>query len=298
MSVLPQDPGWSVVYQAGAQIGELPIWEPFNNCLYWTDLYGPTLNEFSLGSGFNRSWVMPEMTGGYGLFPEASGALVSTSAGVYVLDFATGLTHRRFEAPYDQEHFRFNDGRTDPRGRLWLGANRKPRSGKPDGSGGFWRLDREGWSDSFDGVTIANGLAFSPLGDLMYIADSTNDQIIAFSYDPDAGRIGERRVFATTPPGGFPDGAAIDIEGGYWSALFNGDLIIRFDAAGRLDRVLSSPVPQPTMVAFGGPGLRTMFLTTSRRFMPEDERARFPLAGAIFSCQLDIAGIAEPHVAR
>src|SRR5207249_752907 len=115
-------------------------------------------------------------------------------------------------APYDTEHFRFNDGRCDPRGRLWLGTNRKPRSTQRDGSAGYWRLDPNGLTRAIDGITIANGLAFSPTGDVLYLADSPTDRITAYDYDLDTGTPSNERVFAEVPSGGFPDGGNVDSE--------------------------------------------------------------------------------------
>jgi sugar lactone lactonase YvrE len=166
----------------------------------------------------------------------------------------------------------------------------------PAGSAGYWRIDHDGLTQVVGDITIANGLAFSPAGDVMYIADSPTDRITAFDYDLETGTPSNRRTFAATPCGGFPDGGTVDADGGYWSALFNGDCIVRFDRDGRLDRTLRSPVPQPTMVAFGGPELDTLYLTTARRFLPEDERQAFPLAGGIFACRVDVTGVPEPHV--
>jgi len=287
---------WRCIVDAACGVGEMPIWASGTGCLYWLDLYGPTINELELASGSRRAWQLPDMPGAYGLRRGDSSCVIATASGIYGLDLASGAIMLVRAAPYDQEHYRFNDGRCDPAGRLWFGTNRKPRSARPAGTASYWRLDETGLHEEIRGVTIANGIAFSPAGDLLYLADSPNDQILVFDYDPATGAVASRRVFATLEPGSFPDGAAVDAEGGYWTALFNGDRIVRLSADGALDRELPSPVPQPTMVSFGGANLRTLFLTTARRFLTEQESAAAPLAGGIFACDLDIAGIPEPRV--
>jgi sugar lactone lactonase YvrE len=293
-----QDPAWRCVVDAGAGVGEVPTWEASTGRLYWLDPYGPTIDEIDPVSGARRSWVLPDMPGSYGLRPGGSGCVVATMSGIYDLDFAAGTVTMRYAAPYDQQNYRFNDGRCDPAGRLWFGTNRKPRSECADGTASFWRVDEDGPREQIRGITIANGIAFSPAGDLMYIADSPNDQILVFDYDTATGTAANRRTFATTQAGSFPDGAAVDRDGGYWVALFNGDRVVRFTADGVPDIEIPSPVPQPTMVSFGGPDLGTLFLTTARRFLTDQERASFPLSGGIFACELGVAGIPEPHVSR
>jgi L-arabinonolactonase len=291
-----QGTGWRCIADAACGVGEMPVWAPGTDSLYWLDLYGPTLNQVDLASGSRRAWQLPDMPGAYGFRQGDKSCVIATASGIHDLDLASGDCALIQAAPYDQEHYRFNDGRCDPAGRLWFGASRKPRSGRPAGTASYWRLDETGLQERIPGVTIANGIAFSPAGDVLYLADSPNDQILMFDYDPATGAVTDRRVFATLEPGSFPDGAAVDAEGGYWTALFNGDRIVRISADGALDRELASPVPQPTMVSFGGADLRTLFLTTARRFLTDQESAAAPLAGGVFACYLDIAGIPEPRV--
>jgi len=287
---------WRCVADVGAGVGEVPTWDPLTGRLYWLDLYGPTLSAADAAGKFIGTWTLPDMPGSFGLRPDGQGAVVATASGVYDLAFGSGTLARLHEAPYDQSDYRFNDGRCDRQGRLWFGTNRKPRSLKPAGSASFWRLDRDGLSEQFSGITIANGIAFSPAGDTMYIADSPRDEIVVFDYDRSAGKVSGRRTFATVPGGSFPDGAAIDSEGGYWVALFNSARIARFLPSGKLDRVVESPVPQPTMICFGGPGLTTLYLTSARRFLSEAAAASAKLSGGIFACPIDVAGLAEPYV--
>jgi L-arabinonolactonase len=289
-------PSWTCVIEAKAGVGEVPTWETATGSLYWIDLYGRTLNEFQPSTGERRSWKVDGMPGYFALRPGGGACVVATSKAIVELDLATGVITPLFDAPFDKKQFRFNDGRCDRSGRLWIGTNLLPSSRQPAGSASFWRADERGLAEGIPGVTIANGTAFSPAGDRMYVADSSTDTIWALDYDTSDGSVANRRTFATLMEGDCPDGATVDSEGGYWIALFNAGQIVRFTPDGEVDQVLPSPVPQPTMVCFGGADLQTLYLTTARQFLDRGTLDLYPLAGGIFSCEVDFTGVPEPHV--
>jgi sugar lactone lactonase YvrE len=207
------------------------------------------------------------------------------------------------EAPYDHRTTRFNDGRCDGAGRFWAGAMFEPRTTE---SADMFCLERGkvrlGWGVAGgQGVKVSNGLAFSADGRSVFQADTPNHVIYRFEFDAGTGRVGNRQAFARCPDNrtesnyaGRPDGAAIDADGHYWSAQYEGSRVLRYSMQGEITGVVHMPVRRPTMVAFGGPGLRTMFITTAREGASAEELAAYPQSGGLFACDVGVAGRAEP----
>jgi sugar lactone lactonase YvrE len=148
------------------------------------------------------------------------------------------------------------------------------------------------------GLTISNGLAFSPDGRTMYHTDTPTLTIHAYDFDPASGTPANRRVFAAfTAETDRPDGAAVDSEGCYWTALYRGGRVVRLSPAGRVLAEYAVPAMCPTMCAFGGADLRTLYVTTARQFRDADELARLPQSGGLFALQVDVPGCPEPAFA-
>ena len=293
----PESPQWQLLCDTGALVSECPIWVDNEQSLYWIDMYGASLNCTIASSGATRSWSLPERVGSFAL--RAGGALLALRSGLLDLDFADGQLSQRAAAPYDPRSYYFNDGRCDRTGRFWAGTSRAPES-TTAAPGAFYRVDENGAECRFDGFATANGIAFSPDGCTMYTADTPGNVIYAYDFDGGAGEASARRVFARLGLGQYPDGAAVDSEGGYWIALVGSGRVVRFTPKGVLDRVLEAPSRFPTMIAFGGLGLRTMFLTSSRKYLDrltQAEREREKHAGAVWRCELDARGLPEPWLA-
>jgi L-arabinonolactonase len=290
--------GWEVWADVRTGVGECPMWEPALGAIFWVDLYGPTLSSSSGPGEAVRTWTLPSMPGAFAFPADGPGAIVALDASIAHLDLVGGGTTMLVAAPYDPLKFRFNDGRCDAAGRFWVGTNRQPGSGEPRGSAAFYRLDDRGLVRVVDGVTIANGLAFSPDGSTMYVADTIAHRLWAFDYDLASGTPSRRRVFADLEEGSLPDGAAVDEDGGYWVAMYGAGVVVRFTPDGRQDRVIEAPVSRPTMVAFGGPDMSTLFLTTAHRFADPESLTRQPSLGAVFHRDVGARGTAEPRFAH
>jgi sugar lactone lactonase YvrE len=247
-------------------------------------------------TGRTQTWPMPVRIGSLALRAGGERALVALADGLYDLDLTSGRLAKLHDGPYDQANYAFNDGRCDRQGRFWVGTARLPGSAVPDGGAHFYRLDREGPKRLIGDLTIANGIAFSPEGRTMYLANRPKWEILAFDYDLATGTPSNRRRFARVPEGEIPDGAAVDREGGYWIAMFRSGRIYRFAPDGRLDRDIRAPVSLPTMVAFGGPDYRHLYLTTGRRQLDAEGLKREPRAGGIFRCEIGVCGLPEPRL--
>jgi sugar lactone lactonase YvrE len=180
---------------------------------------------------------------------------------------------------------RMNEGGCDPDGRFWCGSMAYDQA---PGAAALYRLDPDGSARTvLEGVTISNGLDWSPDGSLAYYDDTATHRVDVFDYDRDTGLTG-RRPFVRLPDGGNPDGLTVDAEGGVWVALFGGGAVHRYTPAGVLDVVVELPTAQVTACTFGGPRLDQLFITTSREGMgPDDD----PPAGALFRADVGGAGL-------
>jgi sugar lactone lactonase YvrE len=172
---------------------------------------------------------------------------------------------------------RFNDGKCDAAGRLWAGTMSTAR--RP-GDGRLYRVGAGGDAVvAIPSTTISNGLGWSPDNTLFYFVDSTSQAIDVFDFDLDGGEIANRRRFAAIDPGdGLPDGLTVDAEGGVWVCLFGGGCVRRYDPAGRLDAAVELAISKPTSLAFGGPRLDRLYVTSA-------------LGGAILEIEPGVRGL-------
>ena len=233
--------------------------------------------------------------------------------GIYLAREWGGPLLRLAAAPYDTAKLRFNDGKCDAQGRFWAGSLYEP---KGQALGALYMLDGQGLhpmlggtkDGAHDGVVTANGLAWSPDGRTAYWADTAAHQIRAFDFDAASGQLSNARVFYQAPPkpaagvwgsempntpryGGRPDGAAVDSEGCYWSAQYEGGRLLRLSPTGEVLAEVRTPVPCSTMPCFGGPDLKTLFVTTARHGRSPQELAQYPEAGCVFATRVEVAGV-------
>jgi sugar lactone lactonase YvrE len=270
--------------------------------LYWVDISGRTINRFDPATGENAHWPMPCEPGCIGL--AVSGGLVAALRdGFYRFYPADARLEKIADAPYDTSQMRFNDGRCDAAGRFWAGAMFEPRTSEAAAVHCLERSNvRHGWgSEEKLGVKVSNGMAFTIDGRHVFQSDTPNHVIYQFPFDVKTGAIGARREFARQPDnrtdqnyGGRPDGAAIDCEGNYWSAQYEGRRALRFSPQGEITGIVHVPSKRVTMVAFGGADLRTLYITTAREGATPSELMTDTQAGGIFACELEVAGRAEP----
>jgi sugar lactone lactonase YvrE len=164
----------------------------------------------------------------------------------------------------DRPQNRFNDAACDARGRLWAGTLSTVRA---PGTAALYRFEAGGAPErALVGATVSNGLDWDADATRLYYVDSVTQSVDAIDFDLDRGRLGARRVFVRMDPAhGMPDGLCVDSEGGVWVALFGGGAVRRYDTAGRLDLHVALPVSHPTSLAFGGPDLRELYVTSARR---------------------------------
>lgn len=289
--------GWQRLPAPPALLGESPFWHPDEAALYWCDIPGQALHRWHPGTAAHRQWALPSEPGCCAPLPDGQ-LLLAMRDGLFRFDPASGERACLAEPPYDPATERFNDGKADARGRLWVGTIYEPRTPPLAAlyrfAGG--RLDRIAGD-----VTVSNGLAFSPDGGTLYWTDTTAHRISALDLDGAAGTVSRQRVFAEFPLkqagqdlrhyGGRPDGAAVDAEGAYWVAMFEGQRLLRLAPDGHLLQDVPLPVRCPTMPCLGGPDLRTLYVTTARQNRPADELAAQPWAGSVLQMRVEVPGL-------
>ena len=282
-----------LVLDARAEVGESPVWDATTSRLWWTDIPARRLHCFDPASGANESFDAPGRVGCFAL-ARTGGLVVAMEHGFYRLESVSGVHEPLFEPETDRPENRFNDGRCDRRGRFLASSMHEPRT-LPQGA--LWQLDpQKGGRLLAAHALVGNGLAFSPDDRFMYWSDSRRHRVFRFEYDIETGSAWNQRLWLESDDSqGRPDGAAVDVDGCYWSARFRGSRVIRFTPDGRIDREIRLPVSQVTMCAFGGPDLRTLYITTARENLDDAALAKEPLAGGIFAVDAGVQGLPEPR---
>jgi L-arabinonolactonase len=273
-----------------AGLGESPLWDERNGLLYWIDIAGREIGALSVTT---RGWATlptPYKYGSLALTSTPGRLLAATAQGLEVIRLTDGgveVVRSIGDPESDVAGNRFNDGKTDRRGRFWTGTMDDAEVGRRTGS--MYRLDPDGTiSRAWGDVGIPNGLCFSPDGRTMYTADSDDGELREADYDPDSGQPGPRRVLARCEGAGVPDGSTVDAAGGIWNAEWGASRVVRYLPDGSVDAVIDVPATQPTCPAFGGPGLDLLFVTTAKRGNDPG-----PHGGSILVYEVDVAGIAE-----
>ena len=286
-----------VAVASAAVLGESPVWHPREQVLYYADIAGHRLQRFDPVSGELRHWAFETDLASFAPMLGAR-LLLAMRDGLWHFDPTTGERALAAEPDYDPKTERFNDGKCDPQGRFWVGTIYEPRD--PPLASLSCLADGK-LTKRLDGVTVLNGLAWSPNGRTMYWSDTKAHTIYAADFDPQGGTLSRQRVFASFPLkhagqvldtyGGRPDGAAMDAEGCYWAAMFEGQRIVRLSPEGELLREVKLPVRCPTMPCFGGPDLKTLYITTSRENRPQTELIEQPYAGCVLALEVDVPGL-------
>jgi len=286
--------GLRVVVPAANAIGESPVWSVREQALYWVDVEGKLVQRFVPGSGVLDRWSVPEVTSSIGLRRQG-GLVAATRAGFAFLDTETGAVTPIVHPEAEVFGNRFNDGKVDRRGRFWAGT--KNLQNTPDPTGAVYRLDIDGSARRIDdGISCTNGIAWSPDDRTLYLCDTWIRRIYHYAFDAQTGDVGHRRLLIElTAELGYPDGLTVDADGFLWSAHYNGWRITRYAPDGRVDQVVRMPVQHVTSLTFGGPDLRTLFVTSASARLSAEARADQPDAGHLFAFEPGVTGLPEPE---
>jgi sugar lactone lactonase YvrE len=302
---------WQTVSPERFQLGESPFWHPREQTLYWVDIPGKKVCRANVYMGTVDSWDMPSEPGC--IAPAASGGLViARRDGVFRAREWRGELELITTLPYDTAAVRANDGKCDALGRFWVGTIDEPKASR---AGALFSIDcRDGRAPRVTqhagNALTGNGLGWSPDGRTTYWADTPNHTIHAWDFDVQANTLSAHRVFQQLPAKqadwqwdasrgtnglppyqGRPDGAAVDVQGNYYAAMFEGQRICKFAQDGRLLAEFAVPAMCPTMPCLGGEDGKTLHVTTARYKRSADELAAFPQSGCVFSTRVDVPGL-------
>ena len=295
---------WRSVVPDTYGLGESPLWHPQEQTLYWIDIAARQILRANVYMGTVQAWDMPCEPGC--IAPAASGGLVlALRHGIFRAQEWGGALEPVVILDYDTATVRANDGKCDAQGRLWVGSYDETKSVH---AAALYCIDgREGPSPTVTrkvaGALSGNGLAWSPDGKTLYWADTSSHRIDAWDFDGVTGALLQRRLFQHFDPkpanwtseqggyGGRPDGAAVDVEGNYFVAMYEGARVCKFAPHGQLLAELPTPAQCPTMVCFGGEDFKTLYLTSARKGRGATELERFPMSGGVFACRLDVPGL-------
>jgi sugar lactone lactonase YvrE len=276
------------VIEVGDQLGEGPHWDERSGELLWVDITQGRIHAWSPPDGRVRTEALGAEVSAVIPRAAAPGYVVAAGHRLLLRDGEDERTLAVVEEGVPDN--RFNDCKCDRQGRLWAGTMSKTRA---PGTAALYRLvPGRDLERVIDGTTISNGIAWSPSGDTMYFIDSTTQSVDAFDFDAATGDMSDRRTLIEIDEAdGLPDGMTVDAEAGIWICLFGGAAVRRYAPDGRLDASIPLPTPNPTSPCFGGPDLRTLYVTTARHRLTPEQLANEPLAGAVLTLDPGVNGL-------
>lgn len=272
-------------------LGETPLWCDRSRKLWWIDIDGRLHQSFDPATGARHASSHDcQFLGSQALMADGS----------HLLAQDLRLSHRSSD-DVPPGHFcevengpdnRLNDGRVDARGRLWIGTMDNQLH-RPNGA--LYRVTGDGQvTRMFGDVIVTNGIAFAPDNRTLYFTDTRRFRTWAFDFDLDDGMIGNRRLFADYGASGDrPDGACVDVDGGLWTAFFSGGRVARYRPDGQIDTIIRLPVTNPTCLCFGGSDLKTLYVTTARKFLDQRQLDIESRAGHLLAVHGVAQGLSE-----
>ena len=274
------------------ELGEGPVWHGDEGALYWVDIKGRSVERYVPDTGHRRSVRFNTAVTALGL-RAANGFIVATADGFALWDGQSAALDFIANPERGRQGIRFNDGAVGPGGEYWAGTMYEGPEVADTPDGRLYRLDAQQRVTEMErGLTISNGIGWSPDAHTMYLTDTLRGIIYAYDYDAETGRIENRRVLVQVPEGdGFPDGLTVDSEGCIWSARWGGGKVAKYSPSAEPLEELSLPVPQPTSCAFGGEGLDQLYITSAWVGLHDAQRAEYPLSGDTFSVDVEVRGL-------
>ena len=276
-------------------LGEGVLWDGRGGAFWWTDIQNCKLYRFTLENEILDVFQTPERLCAFG-FTEEEGLLVAA--------FESGFAAFRPESSYVHwirkpfegvKGLRFNDGRIDAAGRFWCGTMAEDEKAQTIQKSKLYCLNEKlEVSEHISNIHIANSLCWSPNGKYMYFADSPKQEIQRFDFDMAVGACSEAEIFATTTGSTVPDGSVTDGEGYLWNAQWNGAQVVRYAPDGTINYIIEMPVTQPTCVAFGGPDLDLLCVTTAQENLDDTALKSQQKAGNLFIYQTETKGLPAP----
>jgi len=283
----------SCVLAMSAGLGESPVWCAAEQALYWVDIVAPSVHRLDSATGARHTWKMPSAVGCVALTDDGA-LLVALRDGIHHFHPRTGQLRLIAHPEGDVPGNRYNDGKVAPDGRLFVGTMDELTLRRP--SGALYRLDPNGRNERvLDGLIVSNGLAWSADGRSMFHSDSKAQKLYRYDYDTQTGKIANPRLIARpSEEDGRPDGGATDVSGLYWSAGISAGVLNAYTQDGTRVQRIALPCAAPTMPCFGGPDMRTLYITSARHHVPQKRLAAAPMSGSIFALRMPAPGVPIP----
>ncbi len=275
------------VLAARARLGEGPLWDSAQQGLYWVDILNHRVHIFEVASGDDCHWQVGGPASALALMTNDR-LLLALGAQLASLDLTSGTVTPLAQLDLPNPAIRCNDGKCDPQGRFWIGII----SPEP-GQAALYRYDPDGSLHTMEtGLTISNGLGWSPDGTTFYLTDSPQRTIYAYSFDGDSGQIRDRTPLIQLDDDSVePDGLAVDSDGNIWTALWDGWCVACFSPQGEPLGRVALPVHRPTCPTFGGSNLQTLYVTTASVGLSQQEIQQGFYAGDLFAIDLPLPGL-------
>ncbi|MDZ8109312.1 MAG: SMP-30/gluconolactonase/LRE family protein [Nostoc sp. DedQUE12a] len=276
------------ILEARARLGEGPIWDSTKKLLYWIDIFNHRVHQFDPTTGKDRFFDVGDVVGAIATAGRDR-LIITLRRHLAFLNTQTGEVTPILEVEANMPNNRINDGKCDPQGRFWFGSMSTIE--KPDAN--LYRYDTDGSLHLMEtGLTISNGLGWSPDQKIFYLTDSPKQKIYAYDFNSVTGNITNRRIFVDLTHESFhPDGLTIDSQGNIWSAMWNGWCVIRFNPKGEEILRIKLPVPLVTSCTFGGEDLQTLYITTASVGLSQAEIDKSFYSGDLFALQTDVTGL-------
>ena len=283
-----------LILDSQCALGEGPVWHAGRQQLFFFDINEQTLFAVTASGEIADSWLFNETVAAAAIVDNDT-LVLATDTGLKEFHIPTGGMNRINEIEADKPETRTNDSRVHPSGAFWIGT----MSRKEDApSGAVYHYRAGSLTTIRTGVSIPNVTCFSPDGTIAYWSDTPSRRILQVPTDPATGLpTGEWTLFADLEgQRGWPDGAVVDSQGYLWNARWGGSCVVRHAPDGSIDRIIEVPVSQVTCPAFGGPDLKTLFITTANKNLSPEQLAAEKVAGGLFAVDVDIAGLPEATI--
>ncbi len=279
-----------LVYQAKALLGEGALWDYNTQTFYWIDILQNQLHIYNPKTATNRTIKMPSPIGT--VVPDNNNnAIVALEDGIYKVSLDSEEITLVSDIEKEVTSNRFNDGKCDPNGNLWVGSMHYDQS-RPEAK--VYKIEPDGKTTMMiDSVTISNGIVWTKDHKTMYYIDTPTSKIMAYDYNVEDATISNERVAVEVDAkDGFPDGMTIDENDNLWVGMWNGDAVVNYDPkTGKIIKKIEVPAHNVTACAFGGPDLDILYITTASVDMNEEEQAQKPLAGSLFMVKPGVKGV-------
>lgn len=276
------------------ELGEGPVWDHRTQSLWLTDIQKAQLLHVDWDSQEVTRYALPERLGSFALTSETDRLLCAFASGIAL--FRPGTNDLNWVARIEPHYrgIRLNDGRVDRQGRFWVGSMVEDESLAPPEKGTLYRIDKldsHAPSPVFDGISISNSICFSPDGERAYFADTPRQEIVWFEMDAKTGALGAGSTLARLANDAFPDGSDVDAEGRVWNAEWGTGRVTVYAPDGRQLAQVNLPATQATCIAFGGPHLDLLFVTTAKEGLSSEQLAAQPLAGDVHVYRTNTKGL-------